>query len=129
MAKKKKVDAISDKKKSKKRMVNITINIPEIYDKNIQKLIKMKITPNRSECIRTALRDFLHNEYENLKLLGYFEGVKSEKMISGRKLGEPNLKTKLDDLLVKLQGKDNMINYLKAEIDKYEKGVKNHNTK
>lgn len=129
MAKKKKVDAISDKKKSKKRMVNITINIPEIYDKNIQKLIKMKITPNRSECIRTALRDFLHNEYENLKLLGYFEGVKSEKMISGRKLGEPNLKTKLDDLLVKLQGKDNMINYLKAELDKYEKGVKNHNTK
>lgn len=129
MAKKKKVDAISDKKKSKKRMVNITINIPEIYDKNIQKLIKMKITPNRSECIRTALRDFLHNEYENLKLLGYFEGVKSEKMISGRKLGEPNLKTKLDDLLMKLQGKDNMINYLKAELDKYEKGVKNHNTK
>ncbi len=129
MAKKKKVDAISDKKKSKKRMVNITINIPEIYDKNIQKLIKMKITPNRSECIRTALRDFLHNEYDNLKLLGYFEGVKSEKMISGRKLGEPNLKTKLDDLLVKLQGKDNMINYLKAELDKYEKDVKNHNTK
>jgi len=129
MAKKKKVDAISDKKKSKKRMVNITINIPEIYDKNIQKLIKMKITPNRSECIRTALRDFLHKEYENLKLLGYFEGVKSEKMISGRKLGEPNLKTKLDDLLVKLQGKDNIINYLKAELDKYEKGVKNHNTK
>lgn len=129
MAKKKKVDAISDKKKSKKRRVNITINIPEIYDKNIQKLIKMKITPNRSECIRTALRDFLHNEYDNLKLLGYFEGVKSEKMISGRKLGEPNLKTKLNDLLVKLKGKDNMINYLKAELDKYEKGVKNHNTK
>jgi len=129
MAKKKKVDAISDKKKSKKKMVNITINIPEIYDKNIQKLIKMKITPSRSECIRTALRDFLHKEYENLKLLGYFEGVKSEKMISGRKFGEPNLETKLDDLLVKLQGKDNMINYLKAELDKYEKGVKNHNTK
>jgi len=129
MAKKKKVDAISDKKKSKKKLVNITINIPEIYDKNIQKLILMKITPSRSECIRTALRDFLHKEYENLKLLGYFEGVKSEKMISGRKFGSPNLKTKLDDLLVKLQGKDNMINYLKAELDKYEKGVKNHNTK
>lgn len=106
----------------KKRMVNITINIPENYDENIQKLIEMKITPSRSECIRTALRDFLHKEHENLKLLGYSEGIKSEKMISGRKLGEPNFKTKLDDLKVKLQGKDNMINYLKAELEKYEKG-------
>lgn len=125
MAKKKKVDNISDKKKTKKRMVNITINLPEIYDENIQKLIKMKITPSRSECIRTALRDFLLKEAQNLELLGYFEGVKSEKMISGRKLGESNLNTKIDDLLVKLQGKDNMINYLKAELEKYEKGEEN----
>lgn len=53
-------------------MKNITINLPEIYDKNIQKLIKMKIVPNRSEAIRIALRDFLHQEYKNLKLLGFF---------------------------------------------------------
>jgi len=125
MAKKKKVDAISDNKKIKKKMVNITINIPEIYDENIQKLIKMKITPSRSECIRNALKDFLHKEYENLKLLGYFEGVKSEKMISGRKLGEFNLNTKIDDLEVKIQGKDNLINYLKKELEKYEKGEEN----
>lgn len=118
MAKKKKVD----KKKSKKKMVNITINLPFIYDKNIQKLIRMKITPSRSECIRTALRVFLHKEYENLGLLGYFEGIKSEKMISGRKLGEINLNTKIDDLLVKIQGKDNLINYLKKELEKHEKG-------
>ncbi|MFX1317056.1 MAG: ribbon-helix-helix domain-containing protein [Promethearchaeota archaeon] len=64
-----------DKKKKKKhKMVNITINLPDIYDKNIQKLIKMKLIPSRSEAVRTALREFLHKEYDNLKLLDYFEG-------------------------------------------------------
>ena len=63
-----------DKKKKKKtKMVNITINLPDIYDKNIQKLIKMKLIPSRSEAVRTALREFLHKEYDNLKLLDYFE--------------------------------------------------------
>jgi Arc/MetJ-type ribon-helix-helix transcriptional regulator len=62
-----------EKKKIKPKMVNITINLPEIYDVNIQKLIKKKIVPSRSEAIRMALREFLHNEYKNLKLLGFFE--------------------------------------------------------
>lgn len=53
-------------------MVNITINLPEIYDINIQKLIKQKIVPSRSGAIRLAIRDYLHQEYNNLKLLGYF---------------------------------------------------------
>ena len=61
--------------KKKKKMVNITINLPEIYDENIKKLISMKIVASRSEAIRTALRDFLHDEYNNLKLLGYFEEI------------------------------------------------------
>jgi len=55
-------------------MKNITINIPNNYEKNIQWLIDNNITPSRSEAIRTALRDFLRNEYENnLELLGYEE--------------------------------------------------------
>lgn len=55
-------------------MVNITINIPKIYDKNIHKLIDMKLFPSRSETIRIALREFLQEEYgENLGLLGYFD--------------------------------------------------------
>jgi len=54
-------------------MKNITINIPELYDKNIQKLINMKLLPSRSEAIRTALREFLHREYKNLEILGFFE--------------------------------------------------------
>lgn len=44
-------------------MQNITINIPELYDENIQKLIKNKIVPSRSAAIRTAIRDFLQNSY------------------------------------------------------------------
>jgi len=54
-------------------MQNITINIPEIYDENIQKLIKIKVVSSRSEAIRIAIREFLQNEFENLKLLGFFD--------------------------------------------------------
>ena len=63
----------SDKKKTKPKMVNITINLPAIYDENIQKLIRLKIVPSRSEAIRIALREYLYNEEENLKLLGFSE--------------------------------------------------------
>lgn len=59
--------------KKSRPMQNITINIPELYDANIQKLIKNKIVPSRSAAIRIAIREFLLNEFENLKLLGYFD--------------------------------------------------------
>lgn len=59
--------------KKKRKMVNITINIPNIYDTNIQKLIEMKLLSNRSEAIRIALREYLQKESENLKLLGFNE--------------------------------------------------------
>lgn len=57
---------------SKPPMKNITINIPEVYDKNIQDLIKSKRVSSRSEAIRIALRNFLEKEYENVELLGLF---------------------------------------------------------
>ena len=61
-------------KNKRSPMKNITINIPGLYDKNIQKLIKMRILPSRSEAIRIALREFLQKEYDsNLELLGFFE--------------------------------------------------------
>jgi len=60
-------------KEKKPRMQNITINIPDIYDVNIQKLIKLKIVPSRSEAIRISLREFFHNEYKNMQLLGFFD--------------------------------------------------------
>ena len=60
-------------------MKNITINLPEIYEKNIQKLIKMKLIPSRSEAIRTAVREYLNKEFnKNLDLMGYFD--KDEKL-------------------------------------------------
>ena len=55
-----------------KHIKNITINLPECYEENIQKLIGMKIVASRSEAIRTAIREFLHSEYKNLQILGYF---------------------------------------------------------
>ncbi len=61
------------KDEAKTKMVNITINLPYIYDKNIQKLIKMKVAASRSEAIRTALRNFLNKEFKNLELFGYFD--------------------------------------------------------
>jgi Arc/MetJ-type ribon-helix-helix transcriptional regulator len=59
-------------------MINITINIANIYDENIQKLIKMKIVPSRSEAIRIALRDYLRKEFDNLELLGFFDNKSDE---------------------------------------------------
>ena len=53
-------------------MKNITINIPDAYDAIIQKLIKMKITPSRSEAVRTALREFLSDEFKNVEIMGDF---------------------------------------------------------
>lgn len=58
----------------RERMVNITINISDNYEKNIQKLIKLKLFPSRSEAIRTALYQFLQREYsKNLDTLEFFE--------------------------------------------------------
>ena len=63
--------ALPDDDNKKQKMVNITINIPDIYDVNIHKLIEMKLLSNRSEAIRIALREYLQKESENLRLLGF----------------------------------------------------------
>lgn len=60
-------------KKGNVPMHNITIYIPDIYDANIKKLITDKITPSRSEAIRTAIREFFHEEYKRMVLLGCFK--------------------------------------------------------
>ena len=60
------------KKRNKTPMQNITVYIPEIYDDNIQTMIDLKLTPSRSEAVRTAIREYLHQEYNNLELLGFF---------------------------------------------------------
>ena len=64
-------------KQTKPPMHNITINIPNNYDDNIQKLIKQGLVPSRSEAIRTALREYLQKEYNvNLELLDFFDKKK-----------------------------------------------------
>lgn len=60
-------------------MRNITINIPEIYEDNIQELIQKKIIASRSEGIRIAIREYLRREYDNLELLGFFENIENNK--------------------------------------------------
>ena len=51
---------------------NITINIPENYDENIQKLIKAGIFASRSEAVRIAIREYLQRDYQqNLKILNF----------------------------------------------------------
>ena len=54
------------------KMKNITVYIPDNYEENIQKLKKLNIVPNRSKAIRTAIREFLIEEYSNnLKALEF----------------------------------------------------------
>jgi Arc/MetJ-type ribon-helix-helix transcriptional regulator len=64
-------------KKSSKAMHNITINIPNCYEENIQILVRKGLVANRSEAIRIALGEFLHREYNfNLPLLDFFHKEK-----------------------------------------------------
>ena len=64
----------SKKGKSKSPMKNITINIPDLYDKNIKFLMAKKIVASRSDAVRRALKEFLDREYgSNLDLLGFFD--------------------------------------------------------
>ncbi len=46
-------------------MKNCTINIPNLYDEIIQKLIKFRIVPSRSEAVRMAITEFLIREEQN----------------------------------------------------------------
>ena len=76
------------KKRNKTPMRNITINIPEIYDDNIQLLIKEGLTANRSEAIRIAIREYLHREYDNLELLNFFDDKKNQNLIENQTGGK-----------------------------------------
>ena len=50
---------------------------------NIQKLIEMKLIANRSEAIRTAIREFLQREYNsNLKILNFTKSGNLEELTS-----------------------------------------------
>ena len=46
----------------------ITINLPEIYLKDLDQLVKEDLYPNRAEAIRFAVRDMLVNEVWEKKM-------------------------------------------------------------
>ena len=49
----------------------ITVHLPEAYLKGLDKLVKRRMYPNRSEAIRIAVRDLLKRElWEQVKLWG-----------------------------------------------------------
>lgn len=62
----------------KRKMQNITINLPEAYCDNLQRLIQLGLYPSRSEAIRVALREFLDREFQFLDLLHLREDADSE---------------------------------------------------
>lgn len=66
------------KNEEKPALRNITINLPHQYDEIIQKLIKIKLIPSRSEAIRTALREFLQKEFRNVEMFENFLEKKLE---------------------------------------------------
>lgn len=85
------------KKEHKIPMENITINIPEAYEKKLQELISLKIITSRSEGIRLAIREYLVKEYkENLKLLGFSEGnnLKIARSVEDVPISTRNVKSK-----------------------------------
>lgn len=61
--------------KTKPKMVNITLYIPDQSEDAIQILIKRKLTPNRSEFIRNSIRDFLRIKLPYYKDLESFNEI------------------------------------------------------
>lgn len=59
----------NDNNDNDKPMHNISLNIPEIYDENIQYLKNLGLVSNRSEAIREAVKEFLKKDFETLDLL------------------------------------------------------------
>ena len=51
----------------------ITINLPESYIKDLDKLVSEDMYPNRAEAIRIAVRDMLVSEIWDKKKLKEFE--------------------------------------------------------
>ncbi|MHA1732236.1 MAG: ribbon-helix-helix domain-containing protein [Promethearchaeota archaeon] len=58
---------------TRKKMQNITINLPEAYCDGIERLLKYNVFVSRSQAIRVALAEFLEKEFSVVELLGLKE--------------------------------------------------------
>lgn len=52
-----------------KRMKNITINYPILYDTMLLKLIEEGIIPSKSEAIRRAIGEYLRHEIKDVQFM------------------------------------------------------------
>ena len=59
----------------KPKLKNITLNIPNQYYSAIEILIELKLTPSKSEFIRSALKDFLREKLPHFKDLNNFQEI------------------------------------------------------
>ena len=59
-----------------------TINIPDEYLECIDSLVNLGFYPSRCECVRQALRSFLHYERKIHDDLTHFHEVKKKQMES-----------------------------------------------
>ena len=57
--------------KSKPKLQNVTISVPEIYIENLAKLQDIGLINSRSDGIRISIREFLEKEIEHIDLFGY----------------------------------------------------------
>ena len=62
-------------KREKTKMVNITLNIPDSYEEAITTLQRLRLTPSRSEFMRTAIREYLREELIYFKDLDNFSDI------------------------------------------------------
>ena len=49
------------------RMIHITVLLPEPYIEKIEEFVFRKLYPNRSEFIRTAIRDLIKEEIRQIR--------------------------------------------------------------
>jgi Arc/MetJ-type ribon-helix-helix transcriptional regulator len=61
------------KERKKPPMKNVTLNIPEVYNRDLELLRRKGFISSRSEGIRKAVREFLKIEMNAIKLLRYGE--------------------------------------------------------
>lgn len=51
------------------KMVNMSINVPQIYVDMVQKMIDLGIYPSRSEAMRCALKEFIQHEIPHIRVM------------------------------------------------------------
>jgi metal-responsive CopG/Arc/MetJ family transcriptional regulator len=54
----------------KEKLVNVSVNVPEVYLKELDKLIKLGLVKNKSQFVREAIERYLNKD---IKLITIFK--------------------------------------------------------